>query len=137
MSEYDSANRFTVKQIETAHQKVKSGADFPAYIREIIALGVKSFETFVIDSHTDYYGDNGYLVTSDPQYTSLRIAGKSDSERFKSYLKDHQKGGSDYFTFCMQCAETGIEKWIVCTEKMTCTYYDYLGEEVLVETIPS
>ena len=31
---------FTVEQIKAAHSKVKSGADFPAYIQEIKALGL-------------------------------------------------------------------------------------------------
>lgn len=31
---------FTVEQIKTAHSKVKSGADFPAYIQDIKKLGV-------------------------------------------------------------------------------------------------
>lgn len=39
---------FTVEQIEQAHGKVKSGADFPKYIQEIKALGVTSFETWVL-----------------------------------------------------------------------------------------
>ncbi len=43
---------FTVEQIKTAHSKVKSGADFPAYIQDINKLGVASYETFVTDGHT-------------------------------------------------------------------------------------
>ena len=31
---------FTVEQIKAAHSKVKSGADFPSYIKEIKSLGV-------------------------------------------------------------------------------------------------
>ena len=31
---------FTLEQIKLAHSKVKSGADFPAYIKELKALGV-------------------------------------------------------------------------------------------------
>jgi uncharacterized protein YbcV (DUF1398 family) len=137
MSLYNSEIPFMVGQIETAHQKVKSGSDFPAYIREITDLGVKSFVTFVTDSHTEYHGVNGYKATSNPQYEPIRIAGKSDQARFKAYLKEHQKGSSDYFTFCRQCAETGIDKWSVSVEKMTCTYFDQQGKEVLVEMIPS
>jgi hypothetical protein len=54
---------FTVEQIELAHEKVKSGADFPKYIQEIKALGVKGIETWVKDSHTEYFGENGlYLL---------------------------------------------------------------------------
>lgn len=36
---------FTVEQIEEAHGKVASGADFPKYIQKIKNFGVKSFET--------------------------------------------------------------------------------------------
>ena len=50
---------FTVEQIESAHEKVKSGADFPNYIQEIKKLGVLSFETWVFDGHTEYFGKNG------------------------------------------------------------------------------
>jgi len=39
---------FTVEQIESAHGKVKSGADFPNYIQEIKKLGVVSFETWFV-----------------------------------------------------------------------------------------
>ena len=59
---------FTVAQIEKAHEKVKSGAGFPAYIREIKQLGVIAFETWVIDSHTEYYGKNDFKTKSLPQY---------------------------------------------------------------------
>ena len=31
---------FTIQQIKDAHSKVKSGADFPKYMQDIIALGV-------------------------------------------------------------------------------------------------
>jgi len=34
------------------------------------------------------------------------------------------------------CATFGIEKWQVSIEKMTCTYYDKAGNEILVELIP-
>ena len=44
---------FTIEQIQSAHSKVKSGADFPKYIQEIKALGVTSYETYVEDGRTD------------------------------------------------------------------------------------
>jgi uncharacterized protein YbcV (DUF1398 family) len=128
---------FTVQQIKSVHAKVKSGADFPNYIREIIQLGVIGFEIFVSDSHTSYFGKDGYQTSSLPQYHTLIIADKSNTPLFISYLKTHQQGGSDYLTFCRQCAEMGIEKWVVDTAAMTCIYYDKTGKEILVETIPS
>ncbi|MDQ1086484.1 MULTISPECIES: DUF1398 domain-containing protein [unclassified Siphonobacter] len=127
---------FTVEQIEQAHERVKSGADFPKYIQEIKALGVTTFETWVKDSHTDYFGENDYQTSSQPQYEELSIAATNQSEAFKQYLKTHQRGETDYYTFCQHCAETGIEKWIVSLQQMTCTYYDQAGNEILVEQIP-
>ena len=127
---------FTVEQIELAHSKVKSGADFPKYIQEVILLGVRNFETWVSDSHTEYFGDNNFKTSSNAQYENLTIAEKSNSELFISKLKSHQRGETDYFRFCKDCAETGIEKWIVDLDKMTCTYFDKANQEILVEVIP-
>lgn len=127
---------FTVKQIEEAHSKVKSGADFPKYIQEIKALGVFQFETWVKDSHTVYYGENGYKTSSAAMYENLKIEDLSNATTFKHHLAIHQRGETDYFIFCQHCAETGIEKWIASLVKMTCIYYDKSGHEILVENIP-
>lgn len=127
---------FTVEQIENAHNKVKTGADFPNYIHEIKKMGVKSFETWVKDSHTEYFGENGFTTTSEPQYEDLTIANDSDKEKFTQQLKSHQRGETDYMKFCRDCAETGIEKWWVDLDKFTCTYYDKAGNEILQEEIP-
>jgi len=127
---------FTVEQINHAHEKVKSGADFPKYIQEIKQMGVTSFETWVTDSHTEYFGENNYQTKSLPQYENLTIADSSNREKFCRYLKIHQQGETDYSTFCRHCAETGIEKWFVCLDEMTCTYYDKAKNKILVEQIP-
>ncbi len=37
---------FTIAQIKEAHDKVKSGADFPKYIQDLINLGVIGYDTF-------------------------------------------------------------------------------------------
>lgn len=127
---------FTVDQIKAAHSKVKSGADFPAYVQDLIQLGVRSYDTYVEDGHTDYYGEDGYKITSAPKYEALKVAEKSDAEKFKFNLKEHQQGKSDYLTFIHQCAEWGVYKWVVAMDGMTCTYYDKAGKELLVERIP-
>jgi uncharacterized protein YbcV (DUF1398 family) len=127
---------FTVIQIEQAHEKVKSGADFPKYIQEIKAMGVLSFETWVKDSHTEYFGANNYSTKSESQYEDLIIAEVTNQDAFVNQLKAHQQGKTDYYTFCKDCAETGVEKWIVDLDKMTCIYYDNAGVEILVEQIP-
>lgn len=128
---------FTIEQIELAHRKIKSGAEFPKYIQEIKEMGVTAFETWVTDSHTQYFGKDNFATKSKPKYEELAIADNSDKAKFSEYLKIHQKGETDYFTFCNHCAETGIEKWIVDLNKMTCTYFDKSENEILVEIVPS
>lgn len=127
---------FTEAQIKTAHSKVKSGADFPAYIREIKGLGVTHYETYVSDGHIDYHGEDEYTVHVPAKYEVLAIADIPKHEAFKAELLAHQKGESDYLTFIKRCAAFGVDKWKVDIDKMTCTYYDKTGNEILVEKIP-
>ncbi len=128
---------FTIQQIKEAHSKVKSGADFPKYMQDIIQLGVISFETFVFDNHTDYYGNNEFTISSEGRSELLIVADESNIEQFKSDLKTHQQGKTNYPTFLVDCAKSGVEKWEVIMDKMTCSYYDKLGNVMLVEKIPS
>jgi uncharacterized protein YbcV (DUF1398 family) len=127
---------FTIEQIKEAHSKVKSGADFPNFIHEIKKLGVTYFEVFVKDSHTDFYGKNNFKVSGSAKYESLIIAKTLNVKQFKSDLIAHQQGKTNYITFCNDCAKSGIERWIVSIEKMTCTYYDKAQNIILVERIP-
>lgn len=127
---------FTVEQIKAAHSKVKSGADFPSYISEIRALGVTHYEAYVCDGHTDCHGADNYTARVPEKYEPLAIADQADTEKFKSELIAHQQGKTDYLTFIKMCAETGIEKWKIRMDKMTCTYYDKAGNEILEELIP-
>ena len=128
---------FTIEQIESAHAKIKSGAEFPKYIQEIKKIGVTAFETWVADSHTEYFGKDNFKIFSKAKYEILNIADFSEKDKFERYLKIHQKGETDYFTFCKHCAETGIEKWIVNLDNMTCTYYDKAGDKILIENMPT
>jgi len=127
---------FTVEQINAAHSRVRSGADFPAYIREIKKLGVTHYETFVTDGHTNYFGADNYKTSSPARSETFTIADTVNKEQFKTDLKAHQQGKTDYPTFIKMCAILGIEKWAVCMDKMTCTYYDKAGNEILIEQIP-
>jgi uncharacterized protein YbcV (DUF1398 family) len=128
---------FELKEIKEAHSKVKSGADFPNYVQDLIKLGVKKYDTYVSDGHTLFFGDGNYQIQSEPKYSKLDIANISDKERFKHYLKSHQRGQTDYPTFCKHSAETGVEKWTVDMSQMTCTYYDKSNNKMLEEQIPT
>ncbi len=128
---------FTTEEIKAAHSKVKSGADFPSYIQDIIKLGVTFFETYVTDGHTDYFGKDNYQTSSMGNQDLLDIENSSNIAQFQHDLKAHQLGQTDYSTFCKDCAKSGVEKWMVHMDKMTCTYYDKAGNEMLTETIPT
>lgn len=92
---------------------------------------------FLSATVTEYFGKDGEKLVSDAIYAPLNIADESLSEEFTRRLKAHQQGQTDYPTFCRDAAETGIEKWTLDLEKMTCTYYDKAGNEILVEEIPT
>lgn len=127
---------FTISDINAAHAKVKSGADFPAYIQDLATLGVTSYTTFLHDGHTEYNGTNGYTIQTPTQGIIRHIAATANNEVFVSCLKAHQQGQSDYPTFCKEAAAVGVEKWVVVIQAMTCTYYDLEGNTMLEEKIP-
>jgi uncharacterized protein YbcV (DUF1398 family) len=128
---------FELKEIKEAHSKVKTGADFPSYVQALIKLGVKKYDTYVSDGHTVFFGDENYVIQSEARYPKLNIANICDKERFRHYLKNHQRGQTDYPVFCSDSAATGVEKWTVDMSEMTCTYYDKANNKMLEEKIPT
>jgi len=128
---------FTLEQVKAAHSKVKSGADFPNYVQEIIQFGVEAYDVFVADGHAVYFGKNNFKISSPPKYEILNIAPEVTLQTFKTGLKEHQQGKSDYLTFCKLAADCGIEKWTLDMQKMTCTYFDQDNNELLIEIVPS
>ncbi len=127
---------FQLKDIKEAHSKVKTGADFPRYIQDLIKLGVTKYDTFVSDGHAIFFGNNDYQIQSEPKYSELIVADKSDHESFKNNLKIHQQGQTDYLIFCRHSAAAGVEKWTVDMKNMTCTYYDKANHKMVEEIIP-
>lgn len=138
------SNMFTQGQIREAHAGVKSGADFPHYIQDLIVLGLQKYDIFVHDGHGEYFSAEGDTLVSPPtlptgrqEYDTLTVADTSDAEGFTERLRAHQQGQTDYMTFCQDAANAGVEKWTVDTTAMTCTYYDKVGKMMLEERIPN
>ncbi len=128
---------FTIAQIKEAHSKVKSGTDFPAYIQDLIELGVQGYDTFVNDGHVEYFGNNNFRVASTETYESIAVAPSANKERFIEFLVMHQDGQTDYHTFCHHAAQCGIAKWSVNIIEMTCTYFDLSEAAIIIEKIPN
>jgi len=127
---------FTLDQIKAAHSKVKTGADFPNYIKDIKQLGVETYSTFVADGHTEYKGKNNFQISTTAKYDAKAVAKQCNPNQFKSDLKLHQQGKTDFASFINSCVACGVEKWTTDVLKMTCTYFDKLGNVVLLEQIP-
>ena len=128
---------FSLHQIKEAAGKVKSGADFPGYVQDLIKTGVTEYVTFVRDGHTVFFGEEDFSIQSEEKYDPMLVAANTDKEKFLHYLKDHQQGLTDFLTFCKRAAETGVDRWDVDMNDMTCTYYNKGGQKILVENIPT
>ena len=128
---------FTIDELKKAHVKVKSGAEYPAYVREIIQMGVTGYETYVENGNTIYFGADNYRIESGPKYEALAVSRKPDKEVFKRDLKSHQEGRTNFPRFCADAAHAGVEKWVVDMTAMTCTYLDKNGKMIFVESIPA
>ncbi|MDQ0594916.1 uncharacterized protein YbcV (DUF1398 family) [Chryseobacterium ginsenosidimutans] len=129
--------KFTIEEIKSEHQKVKSGADFPMYIQAIKNKGVSHYTTYIKDGNTEYFDSESRSVHTGDKYDSLFISENLNLENFKIRLKLHQQGDTDYLTFCRDCAENGVQGWKMDLNKMTCIYFDKIGNDILTEQILS
>lgn len=129
---------FTIENIQAVESKIKTGADFPQFIKELKEMGVKRNDVYVSNGLSIYFDDedNAQQVSPD-EYQVLTINTESSSDKLAHALKIHQKGETDYFTFCKQAADAGVEKWVTDLDEMTCTYLDTEGNELIKETIPT
>ncbi|TCC90240.1 DUF1398 domain-containing protein [Pedobacter frigiditerrae] len=125
-----------LEEIHIAESKVKSGADFPAFIQEIKAMGVTRNDVYVINGMSTYFGTGDEAVQGPPIYEDLIIEPESSISGIREALKIHQNGETDYQTFCRQAAAAGVEKWVTDLNEMTVIYIDMAGNELVVEKIP-
>ena len=127
---------FTVQQVKAAHQKVKSGADFPRYVQEIKALGLIRYEYLVADGRTIYYGSDNYSVEAPAIYPQKKINPIASVSTMEHNIREHQQGKSDFLTICQQAADAGVHHWEVNAQTMLCSYFDSNSQLMLAEPIP-
>ncbi|MFC4210666.1 DUF1398 domain-containing protein [Pedobacter lithocola] len=129
---------FQIEEIKKAESKINTGADFPRFIKDIKALGVVRNDVYVANGLSIYYGDDDQTVQASPaEYPALVINDESSEDKLKHALEVHQKGETDYFTFCKQAADAGVEKWVIDLKDMTCTYLNNEQKELVQEKIPT
>jgi len=130
---------FTEQQIKEAHAKVKTGADYPAYVQELKKLGVVKYDFMVHNGATIFYGEGNFSITNSAHggYRQTEVAAESSADKLKHTISIHQQGKTDFPTFLLQAAETGVEKWTSDLQRMAVIYYDKNGKELLAEPIPT
>ena len=126
---------FTLEQINEIHDSLGRGESLAQYVKALNTIGVETYDSYVMDGHSEYFGNSGHTVISPPAHEMLTIADTSDKENFLKHLNLHNQGKTSYLEMSKGLAESGIEKWTVDTKNMTMTFYDKLEDEVFAETI--
>ncbi len=126
---------FTIDQINDVHARLGSAKRFPEYVRALRALGVELSDSFLADGHSEYFGQGGHRIVSPPVHEVLPVAETGQREAFLQHLGRHERRETTYLEMSRGLAQSGIEKWTVDTGRMTMTFYDKAGREMLVEHI--
>jgi uncharacterized protein YbcV (DUF1398 family) len=126
---------FTIEQIDALHARLGSAETLADHVRELAAIGVARYDSYVSDGHSEFVGHDADRVVSSAVHDELTVAESSDREAFLDHLKRHERGDASYLEMSRGLADSGIEKWTVDTAAMTMTFYDRFGDHVLVEQI--
>jgi uncharacterized protein YbcV (DUF1398 family) len=113
---------FTIEQINVLHARLGTAKTLPEYVLALKALGVERYDSYLTDGHSEYFGQGGHSVVSPPVHEVLPVAETGQRE-------------TTYLEMSRGMAQNGIEKWTVDTGRMTMTFYDKTGREMLVEQI--
>lgn len=128
---------FTLEQVTHIHDTLGNADTLPDYLRALHAIGVKHYDSFVTDGHSEYYGEGGHKVLSPSYHETFQVGDSSDKGAFLEYMKLVEQGGVGYEEMSKRLAELGVEKWTFDTEALTITYYDKAGQPLLVEELAS
>jgi len=126
---------FTLEQINDLHARLGSARTFPEYVRALKVLGVERYDSYLTDGHSEYFGQGGHSVASPAVHEVLSIVETGQREMFLQHLRRHERNETTYLEMSRGLAQSGIEKWTVDTGRMTMTFYDEAGIEMLVERV--
>ena len=126
---------FTIEHINDLHDRLGNLETFPQYVRAVNSLGVETYDSYLTDGHSEYFGSDGCAIKSPAVHEKRTIASTSNREQYLEYLNLHNEHKTSYLEMSKRLAESGIEKWTVDANKMTVTFYDKAGNEMLIEAI--
>src|ERR1700730_1189754 len=125
----------SIEQIDDLHARLGSAKTLPEYVLALKALGIERYDSYLADGHSEYFGEGGHSVASPPVHEVLAVAETGQRETFLQHLRRHERRQTTYLEMSRGLAQSGIEKWTVDTGRMTMTFYDRAGREMLVEQI--
>lgn len=126
---------FTLEQINHLHALLGKMATLLEYVQALKSLGVRKYDSYLIDGHSEYFGERGHTVVSPAVHDALDISETSEQQEFLKHLQLHEQGRTTYMEMSEGLAASGIEKWTVETGNATMIYYDRAGNEMLTERI--
>jgi len=126
---------FTIEQINDLHARLGSARTLPEYVRALKALGVERYDSYLADGHSEYFAQGGHRVVSPPVHDVLPVAATGQRETLLQHLGRHERRETTYLEMSRGLGQSGIDKWTVDMGRMTMTFYDKAGREMLVEQI--
>jgi uncharacterized protein YbcV (DUF1398 family) len=126
---------FTLEEINDLHNRLGSAKTLAEYVRALKGIGVERYDSYLADGHSEYFGRGCQRVISPPVHEVLTVAETSQREPFLEHLRRHEQRETTYLEMSKGLAQSGIEKWSVDTGRMTMTFYDKAGTEMLSEQI--
>ena len=126
---------FTIADIEDVHDRLGAPATLPEYLRALNAMGVARSDSFLSDGHSEYFGEDGYRVVGTATHEELVVARVADADQAREHLQRAGQGESSYVEMSKGLAASGIAKWTFDTKRMTISYCDVAGNEVLTESV--
>lgn len=126
---------FTLARIDDLHARLGGADTLADYLRELAAIGVARFDSYVTDGHSEFFSADGQCLVSPTHHEVLAVAEVSDRDAFLAHLLRHNNRETSYLEMSAGLAESGVEKWSADTAALTMTYLDRAGVALLIEKI--
>ncbi|MFC5004566.1 DUF1398 family protein [Dactylosporangium cerinum] len=126
---------FTLEQITDIHHRLGKRETLGAYLRALRDIGIETYDSYVTDGHSEYFGADGHRLAGPAFHETFIIAETCDKEQFLQYMQQVEQGGVGYVEMSKALADHGVEKWTFDTERLTITYFDKAGIVLLDEKV--
>jgi uncharacterized protein YbcV (DUF1398 family) len=126
---------FTLEQITDIHDRLGNRNSLGAYLRALRDIGVETYDSYLTDGHSEYFGTDGQKLVGPAFHETFTIAETCDKEQFLQYMQQVEEGSIGYVEMSETLADNGVEKWTFDTGKLTITYLDKAGNVLLSEKV--